>query len=151
MPEEKPGTPMTDEQLRAREEMAPDLDFENRDTFELPFNLDALGKGRAPMIENTSPLQRVPGLVLQHQAVIGGPESPMDIRLSLSVDVLESMLEAARRSRTKRCVVHNAGIIVETWYSPAEQHQFQELKVVGRKPAPEDPLILRNLTGLGPG
>lgn len=146
MSNEKKGTPMSDEYLRTREEAYPELDFGDRDTFELPADLSVLGRG-AEVKEERNPLQTHPGLQLLQTNTIGGPHTGLDVRLCVSAELLEQMLEQARKSTTKRCVIHSAGILVKTWRGETDGHVFQTLEIGGRKAVPEDPLIIKGLMG----
>jgi hypothetical protein len=79
-----------------------------------------------------------PGEKLGEQ-VLGGPHT--DLRLFLSVSLLNHMIGRARASRTKRAVVHNAGLVIDTYRTPTGAI-YQIVTVAGRQPVPEDPAVL---------
>lgn len=89
----------------------------------------------APVEVNDDPLQR-PG-VDEHlqRAEVGGPRSGQDVRLALSVAILEALLEVARRSSTARAVVFGAGFRLTTYR--LRGHVYQSMTILGRKPVPE--------------
>lgn len=76
---------------------------------------------------------------LRSERVIGGPEQ--DLRLFLSVEILEKMLDRARASRTSRAVIHRAGLVLDT-YRPHVGNPYQIVTVMGLAPVPEDPAIV---------
>ena len=106
----------------------------------LPDELTAIDGHRHAIIRDR-PLQR-PGMpeLLQEQ-IIGGPDGGRDVRLSISIEHLELMLDAAKHSRTNRCVVHQAGLELRTWRDGNTGHVYQTMTLVGRKPQPEKNLL----------
>ena len=111
-----------------------------REEFVLPDELSTLdGSNRVVVRDN--PLQR-PGMpeLLQEQ-IIGGPEAGRDVRLSVSIEALEQMLDAARHSSTNRCVMHQAGLELRTWRDSNTGHVYQTMTLIGRKPLPEKNLL----------
>lgn len=77
---------------------------------------------------------------LRSEKVIGGPDQ--DLRLLLSVEILEAMLDRAGASRTRRAVIHRAGLVVDTYVPVAGGAPYQIVTVMGLKPVPEDPAII---------
>jgi hypothetical protein len=73
------------------------------------------------------------------ERVLGGPSS--DLRLFLSVSLLEHLLDRARVSRTRRAIIHGAGLVIDTYRTPTGG-VYQIVTVAGRKPVPEDPAIV---------
>ena len=145
------GSHELDRYLRDREDAYSDLDFGGHPTFELPADLSAIARGLSEIDVNSNPLQRVAGLELIQTAKIGGPSEGRDVRMTLDAGFIEQLLEQAKRSRTGRAVIHKAGIIVNTWRDMRTGHVFQTLQISGVEPKPEDPLIIRTLTGAAPG
>lgn len=89
----------------------------------------------APVAVDDHPLQR-PG-VDEHlqRAEVGGPHTGQDVRMALSVPILETLLEVAQRSSTARAVIFGAGFRLTTYR--ARGHVYQSMTLLGRKPVPE--------------
>ncbi len=89
----------------------------------------------APVQVNDDPLQK-PGVDEHLQRVeVGGPKSGQDVRLALSVQVLEALLAVARRSSTTRAVIFGAGFRLTTF--DCRGHRYQTMTILGRRPVPE--------------
>lgn len=72
---------------------------------------------------------------------IGGEGHP--IRLILSQDLLEKVLERAHASRTRRAVINRAGLVMDTYQPDAGRGDpYQIVTVMGLAPQPEDPAII---------
>ena len=112
----------------------------------LPQELTAIDGSNYAVIRD-NPLQR-PGMpeLLQEQ-IIGGPEAGRDCRLSVGIEALEMMLDAARHSNTNRCVMHQAGLELRTWRDGNTGHVFQTMTIIGRKPRPEKNLLGESFLG----
>ena len=108
--------------------------------FVLPDELSTLDGSRRVIVRD-NPLQR-PGMpeLLQEQ-IIGGPETGRDVRLSVSIQALEQMLDAAKHSTTNRCIMHQAGLELRTWRDSNTGHVYQTMTLIGRKPVPEKNLL----------
>jgi len=106
----------------------------------LPDELTAID-GHQHAIIRDNPLQR-PGMpeLLQEQ-IIGGPDSGRDVRLSIGIEALEMMLDAARHSTSNRCIIHTAGLELRTWRDSNTSHVYQTMTLIGRQPQPEKNLL----------
>ncbi len=106
----------------------------------LPDELSGLDGSNHVIIRDT-PLQRPGQPELLQEQIIGGPDSGRDVRLSISIEHLEMMLDAARHSTTNRCVIHTAGLELRTWRDSNTSHVYQTMSITGRKPVPEKNLL----------
>ena len=116
---------------------------EKRQEVSLPEELSSLNGNRHNVIVDR-PIQRPGQPELLREQRLGGPEAGQDIRLSVSISVLDRMIEAARSSTTRRAVLHQAGVIVRTWRDGNTNHIYQTLELVGRGPVPEENLLVRS-------
>lgn len=69
---------------------------------------------------------------------LGGPHSLRDVRLILDAEILGHLLEVARESPIRRCILHQAGITMKVRRSKGG-HVYETLHLEGRKPVPEHP------------
>ncbi len=69
---------------------------------------------------------------------IPGDGSGHDVRMMLSSVVLETSLRCAMRSRCRKAVIHNVGLVVDTYVDMAG-NPYIILTVMGRRPASVDP------------
>lgn len=106
----------------------------------LPDELSAIDGSNHVIIRDT-PLQRPGHPELLREEIIGGPDAGRDVRLSISIEHLEIMLDAARHSTTNRCVIHTAGMELRTWRDSNTGHVYQSMTLIGRKPVPEKNLL----------
>jgi hypothetical protein len=76
-------------------------------------------------------------------------DEPLDVQLILDAETLELMLEAARRSRTRRCIVPHLKVcqrlMAPTHGAPHFRptgHRVLVVSFKGSEPIPEDPAIV---------
>lgn len=96
----------------------------------------------APILEELiikrNPLQFANQDPILREYVLGGPDSLRDVRLILDAEVLDYLLQIAKRSKTNRCILHGAGIKLKVRRSQSG-HIYETLHLDGRKPTPEVP------------
>lgn len=110
-----------------------------------PTDLDLLDP-RGALSVNENPIQS-PGLDRRlRTATVAGPEVPGDRRLYLSASLLDSLLDVAKASPTKRVRLDRVGLRVDL-YLDERGSEYEVWTLIGAPPRPEDlPPAIRNLT-----
>lgn len=111
-------------------------------------SIEGLGNslGGNPVKINPKPLQRPGHHRIEQEVVIGGPEDVGDRRMYLHVEELRQLLEQAEKSRSRRVVLHHAGVKVTT-FRTSKGHVYQAWQIVGGKLESEEPEIFTALEG----
>jgi hypothetical protein len=88
------------------------------------------------VIVNTKPVQDTAQDHTLKEFYLGGPSSDRDVRMVLDVHTLEYLLETARQSPTKRCIINRAGIRIKVKRAHTG-HVYETLHIDGLRPYPE--------------
>ena len=77
-----------------------------------------------------SPLQHPDRDRLVRRVTYGGPDHPLDARIILSQQELESLLNVAKDSMTRRAVLHHAGVSVAL-FETTQGHRYEVWSLIG--------------------
>lgn len=93
----------------------------------------------AEVFEDPTAALQSPDWTLMSKKLVGGPSHPL--RMFLSAQLIEQMIDRAKVSITGRAVIHTAGLVIDT-YVPQNGGPYQVVTVMGRKPEPEVPALV---------
>ena len=85
---------------------------------------------------NERPLQRPGKHTLLRELRIGGPSEGRDVRMYLAAKDLAMLLECARCSTLQRVALHQVGLSVKVWQTPAGEN-YETWELVSLPPKPE--------------
>ena len=88
-------------------------------------------------IDFEEPLQEDSQDFILQQVVLGGPKIQRDVRFIVDIPTLEYLLQVAKQSKTKRCVINRAGIRMKVRQSRQTGHVYETLHLFGYQPVPE--------------